>query len=41
MITQTKLTLEKFLAMPQGDITHELVDGEAILKCHQKDFILV
>jgi len=32
MITKTKLTLEEFLALPEGDVTYELVEGEAIPK---------
>ena len=33
-----KLTLQEFLALPQGDITYELVDGEAIAKMSPKRF---
>ncbi|MDF2388810.1 Uma2 family endonuclease [Nostoc ellipsosporum NOK] len=29
---KTQLTLEKFLALPEGDIIYELIDGEAIPK---------
>lgn len=29
---KTQLTLEEFLALPQGDIIYELVDGEAVPK---------
>ncbi|TFI52935.1 Uma2 family endonuclease [Mastigocladus laminosus UU774] len=29
---KTKLTLEEFLALPEGDITYELIDGEAVPK---------
>jgi Uma2 family endonuclease len=25
-----RLTLEEFLALPEGDITYEFVDGEAV-----------
>ena len=38
MITVTKLTLKEFLALPQGDITHELLEGEAIPKMSPKRF---
>jgi len=37
----TKLTLEEFLALPDGDIYCEFVDGEAFLKCLQNFFIPV
>ena len=37
--TPTKrLTLEEFLKLPEGDITYELVDGEAIPKMSPKRF---
>jgi Uma2 family endonuclease len=36
--TKTKLTLPEFLALPEGDITYELVDGEAIPKMSPKRF---
>ncbi len=29
---KTQLTLEEFLALPEGDITYELIDGEAVPK---------
>ena len=29
---QRQLTLEEFLALPEGDITYELIDGEAVPK---------
>ncbi|MEW6496218.1 MAG: Uma2 family endonuclease, partial [Cyanobacteriota bacterium] len=35
---KNKLTLQEFLALPQGDITYELVDGEAIPKMSPKRF---
>jgi Uma2 family endonuclease len=28
-----RLTLEEFLALPEGDITYEFVNGEAVPKC--------
>ena len=31
-ITGKKLTLEEFLALPEGDITYEFVDGQAVPK---------
>jgi Uma2 family endonuclease len=31
-ITERKLTVEEFLALPEGDITYELLDGQAIPK---------
>ena len=37
MIT-TKLTLEEFLAMPEGDVTDELVDGQVVPKVSPKEF---
>ena len=33
-----KLTLEEFLALPEGDLTYELVDGEVIPKMSPKKF---
>ncbi|MEO1378396.1 MAG: Uma2 family endonuclease [Cyanobacteria bacterium J06635_10] len=36
--TPTQLTLEEFLSLPEGDITYELVDGEAIPKMSPKRF---
>lgn len=38
MITTTKLTLEQFLALPEGDITYELIEGETIPKMSPKRF---
>lgn len=38
MITTTPLTLKQFLALPQGDITYELINGEAIPKMSAKRF---
>ena len=35
---KNQLTLEEFLALPEGDVTYELVDGEAIPKMSQKKF---
>ncbi|MEA5574689.1 Uma2 family endonuclease [Calothrix sp. UHCC 0171] len=35
---QTQLTLEEFLALPQGDITYELINGEAVPKMSPKRF---
>ena len=29
---KTQLTLEEFLALPEGNITYELIDGEAVSK---------
>jgi Uma2 family endonuclease len=37
MIT-TKLTLEQFLALPEGDRTYELIEGETIPKMSPKRF---
>jgi Uma2 family endonuclease len=34
----TKLTLEEFLALPDGDVYYELVDGEAVPKVSPKFF---
>ncbi|HCF30443.1 MAG TPA: Uma2 family endonuclease [Cyanobacteria bacterium UBA11049] len=34
----TKLTLQEFLALPEGDITYEFVDGQAIPKVSPKFF---
>ncbi|HAZ46997.1 MAG TPA: Uma2 family endonuclease [Cyanobacteria bacterium UBA11369] len=36
--TQNKLTLDEFLALPESDVTYELVDGEAIPKMSPKRF---
>ena len=36
--TKNKLTLEEFLALPEGDVTYELVDGEVIPKMSPKFF---
>jgi Uma2 family endonuclease len=33
-----KLTLQEFLALPEGDVTYELVNGEAIAKMSAKRF---
>ena len=38
MITATKLTLDQFLDLPEGDITYELIEGEAISKMPPKRF---
>ena len=38
MIATTKFTLQQFLALPEGDITYELVEGEAIPKMSPKRF---
>ncbi len=35
---KTQLTLEEFLALPEGDITYELIDGEAKPKMSPKRF---
>jgi Uma2 family endonuclease len=35
---QQKLTLQEFLALPEGDITHELIDGEAKPKMAPKRY---
>lgn len=32
----TKLTLEEFLALPDGDVYYEFVDGEAVPKVSPK-----
>lgn len=34
----TKLTLEEFLALPEGDVTYEFVDGYAVPKVSPKFF---
>ncbi len=34
----TKLTLEEFLALPEGDVNYEFVDGQAIPKVSPKYF---
>lgn len=36
--TKNKITLEEFLALPEGDITYELVDSEVIPKMSPKFF---
>ena len=36
--TGTKLTLEDFLALPQGDVHYEFVDGRAVPKVSPKEF---
>ena len=38
MTIATKLSLEDFLALPEGDITYELIEGEAIPKMSPKRF---
>lgn len=38
MITATKLTLEEFLTLPEGDFTYELIEGEAISKMSPKRY---
>jgi Uma2 family endonuclease len=38
MITPTKLTIKQFLALPEGDITYELIEGKAIPKMSPKRF---
>ncbi|MBW4664034.1 MAG: Uma2 family endonuclease [Chroococcus sp. CMT-3BRIN-NPC107] len=35
---KTQLTLEEFLALPEGDIIYELIDGEAVPKLSPKRF---
>lgn len=35
---QTQLTLEEFLALPPGDITYELINGEPVAKMSPKRF---
>jgi Uma2 family endonuclease len=35
---KTQLTLEEFLALPQGDITYELINGETVPKMSPKRF---
>ncbi|MBD2435664.1 Uma2 family endonuclease [Nostoc sp. FACHB-110] len=37
-LAKTQLTLEEFLTLPPGDITHELVDGQAKPKMAPKRF---
>lgn len=34
----TKLTLQEFLALPEGDVTYEFVNGHAIPKVSPKEF---
>ncbi|MEP0755413.1 Uma2 family endonuclease [Trichocoleus sp. Lan] len=36
--TGTKLTLQEFLALPEGDVTYEFVDGQAVPKVSPKLF---
>ncbi len=38
--TKTQLTLEEFLTLPEGegDITYELIDGQALPKMSPKKF---
>uniref|UniRef100_UPI00257BC191 Uma2 family endonuclease n=1 Tax=Microcystis sp. LSC13-02 TaxID=1895004 RepID=UPI00257BC191 len=38
LISSKSLTLPEFLSLPDGDITYELVDGEAIPKMSPKFF---
>ena len=38
MGTATKLSLEQFLALPEGDITYELIEGKTIPKMSPKRF---
>ncbi|TRT84883.1 MAG: Uma2 family endonuclease, partial [Microcystis aeruginosa Ma_AC_P_19900807_S299] len=38
LISSKPLTLPEFLLLPDGDITYELVDGEAIPKMSPKFF---
>ncbi len=38
MITAKKLTLQEFLALPEGDLTYELIEGEVIPKMSLKRF---
>jgi Uma2 family endonuclease len=38
MITRTKLTVEEFLNIAEGDVTYELIEGEAISKMSPKRF---
>ncbi len=38
MTTKTKLTLEQFWALPEGETAYELVDGQAIPKMSPKYF---
>ncbi len=38
MTAKTFLTLEEFWALPEGETTYELVDGEAIPKVSPKEF---
>ncbi|WP_017717451.1 Uma2 family endonuclease [Kamptonema formosum] len=38
VLVKDKLTLQEFLALPEGDITCELVDGEAVPKMSPKRF---
>lgn len=37
-LTQKKLTLAEFLSLPDGDITYELIEGEALPKMSPKRF---
>lgn len=36
--TGTKLTLKEFLALPEGDVNYEFVDGKAVAKVSPKQF---
>ncbi len=38
ILTHKKLTLQEFLALPDGDITYELIDGKAVPKMSPKRF---
>lgn len=38
MTIKTKLTLEQFWALPEGETAYELVDGQAIPKMSPKYF---
>ena len=33
-----KLTLQEFLALPEADVTYELIDGQAVPKVSPKGF---
>jgi len=36
--TGAKITLQEFLALPEGDVTYEFVDGQAVPKVSPKAF---
>ena len=38
MVQSAQLTLKDFLAMPEGDVAHELVDGRVVPKLAPKRF---